>query len=182
MKTLREYMDILDEISRRDFIKGAGAAAATAAAGGAKGQFFSVPLNLDTTESDPPLPRKVKGAWNYFDKKSLTQEHFQIISRLARLLYIARMTNDEWRDSQGGRIISNGVPSKISKDAHDLLIFINDSFRDLPVAGLMNKIKKEFETMEATDPTQFKKWQEFYFKNWVEFLTAGKLLQQALTK
>lgn len=38
MKTLREYIDQLDEISRRDFLKGAGAAAVGAAAGGAKGQ------------------------------------------------------------------------------------------------------------------------------------------------
>ena len=35
MKTLREYMDKLDEISRRDFLKGAGAAAIAGAAGGA---------------------------------------------------------------------------------------------------------------------------------------------------
>jgi hypothetical protein len=35
MKTIREYIDQLDEISRRDFIKGAGAAAITGAAGGA---------------------------------------------------------------------------------------------------------------------------------------------------
>ena len=35
MKTLREYIEILDEISRRDFLKGAGAAAGLAAVGGA---------------------------------------------------------------------------------------------------------------------------------------------------
>lgn len=35
MKTLREYMDVLDEISRRDFIKGAGAAALGGAASSA---------------------------------------------------------------------------------------------------------------------------------------------------
>jgi hypothetical protein len=38
MKTLREYMDKLDEISRRDFLKGACAAAIAGAAGGAKAQ------------------------------------------------------------------------------------------------------------------------------------------------
>ena len=38
MKTLREYIDQLDEISRRDFLKGAGATAGLAAMGGAKGQ------------------------------------------------------------------------------------------------------------------------------------------------
>ena len=36
MKTLREYIDQLDEISRRDVLKGAGAAAAGAASSGAK--------------------------------------------------------------------------------------------------------------------------------------------------
>jgi len=35
MKTLREYIDQLDEINRRDFLKGAGAAAGLAATGGA---------------------------------------------------------------------------------------------------------------------------------------------------
>ena len=38
MKTLREYIDQLDEISRRDFLKGAGAAAVAAAAGSAIAQ------------------------------------------------------------------------------------------------------------------------------------------------
>ena len=36
MKTLREYWDQLDEISRRDFLKGAGATAGLAATSGAK--------------------------------------------------------------------------------------------------------------------------------------------------
>jgi hypothetical protein len=36
MKTLREYIDQLDEISRRDFLKGAGATAGLAAMGAAK--------------------------------------------------------------------------------------------------------------------------------------------------
>lgn len=36
MKTLREYIDQLDEISRRDFLKGAGAAAGLAAVGSPK--------------------------------------------------------------------------------------------------------------------------------------------------
>ena len=38
MKTLREYIDILDEISRRDFLKGAGAAAVGAMGSGAAAQ------------------------------------------------------------------------------------------------------------------------------------------------
>jgi hypothetical protein len=38
MKTLREYIDQLDEISRRDFLKGAGATAGLAAVGAPKAQ------------------------------------------------------------------------------------------------------------------------------------------------
>jgi hypothetical protein len=39
MKTIREYIDQLDEINRRDFIKGAGAAAGLAAMGQAKADW-----------------------------------------------------------------------------------------------------------------------------------------------
>jgi hypothetical protein len=49
MKTLREYIEILDEISRRDFIKGAGATAGLAAIG-APGQAKASDYRL--TESD----------------------------------------------------------------------------------------------------------------------------------
>ena len=43
MKTLREYIDQLDEISRRDFLKGVGAAAVAGAAGDTKAGWFSSP-------------------------------------------------------------------------------------------------------------------------------------------
>lgn len=39
MKTLREYIEILDEISRRDFLKGVGATAGLAATGAAKADW-----------------------------------------------------------------------------------------------------------------------------------------------
>jgi TonB family protein len=39
MKTLREYIEILDEISRRDFLKGAGAALGSVVLGAPKGAF-----------------------------------------------------------------------------------------------------------------------------------------------
>jgi hypothetical protein len=185
MKTLREYLDQLDEISRRDFLKGAGATAGLAAVGqptDAKGQvFFTVP-GVFNVDSDPPLPRKIKGAWNYFKKDSLTQDDIQTISRLVRLMYIAKMSGDDYRDSQGGRLLSGGVPSKIYQDAYELLVFINDSFTNLPIGNVLNTVKKQFEDMQRNDPAQFKKWQEFYFKNWMETIVAGNLLKQALTK
>lgn len=43
MKTIREYIDQLDEINRRDFIKGAGAAAGLAAMGQAKANWQRQP-------------------------------------------------------------------------------------------------------------------------------------------
>jgi hypothetical protein len=46
MKTLREYLDQLDEISRRDFLKGAGATAGLAAMGAPKD------ANAQSTEQD----------------------------------------------------------------------------------------------------------------------------------
>ncbi len=56
MKTLREYLDQLDEISRRDFLKGAGATAGLAAVGGlpnlAKANTPAAPKVLANT----PLP------------------------------------------------------------------------------------------------------------------------------
>ena len=183
MKTLREYIDILDEISRRDFLKGAGAAGAALAApkAAASQTFFTVPVafNVDT---DPPLPRKIKAAWNYFDRKSLSEDSIKTISRLVRLMYVSRMTPDDYRDSQGGRIISNGRPSAIYEKAYDLLVYINDSFKDLPVGNVMNTARKQFEEMQKSNPAEFQKWQEFYFKNWIEFIAAGTMLKQALTK
>ena len=51
MKTLREYIDQLDEISRRDFLKGAGAAAVAGAAGYKVGQDSSNNKNPYTVDS-----------------------------------------------------------------------------------------------------------------------------------
>lgn len=48
MKTIREYIDQLDEISRRDFLKGAGAAAGLAAMGAA-----------GVAKADEPLPHEL---------------------------------------------------------------------------------------------------------------------------
>jgi hypothetical protein len=47
MKTLREYIEILDEISRRDFLKGAGATAGLAAMGGANAAPFKHTTSKD---------------------------------------------------------------------------------------------------------------------------------------
>jgi hypothetical protein len=52
----------------------------------------------------------------------------------------------------------------------------------LPIGNVLNTVKKQFEDMQRNDSEQFKKWQEFYFKNWMEIILAGNMLKQALTK
>jgi TolA protein len=66
MKTLREYIDRLDEISRRDFLKGAGATAGLAAMGAAKGQ--ETPGLYGTVDREEQLARlrataAAEGGW-----------------------------------------------------------------------------------------------------------------------
>jgi colicin import membrane protein len=56
MKTLREYIDQLDEISRRDFLKGAGATAGLAAMGNVKGQVTPAPSNYAEKVQNKILP------------------------------------------------------------------------------------------------------------------------------
>jgi glycerol-3-phosphate cytidylyltransferase-like family protein len=170
----------LEEIDRRGFLKGAGAAAVAGAAGkaNAKGLWATIPVY---TDSDPPLPRTVKMAWNYFSPDVLTQDDKNNIVKLINLLYFAKMAPEEWRDSQNGRIIGNITPSQIYKKCHELLIFINDSFSNLDFAKVMNGQKDKLENLYKNDPDQFKKLQEFFFKNWETTVLYGNLLKRKLT-
>jgi hypothetical protein len=63
MKTLREYIDQLDEISRRDFLKGAGATAGLAALG---------------------APKTAKAEYSSY---SMTDEDFEYIVALCAMMY-----------------------------------------------------------------------------------------------
>lgn len=188
MKTLREYIDQLDEISRRDFLKGAGAAAAGAVVGqpqNAKAAPMGWAVSLSpamTDVSDPPInsKRKVKLATKYYDPKSLPEEQKKHISDLINLLYVARMTPDDYRDSQGGRVISGGVPSRIYQNAYDLLIFINDSFMTLNIAKAMNQSKAALEKIQKEDPARWQAIQQSVLNRWLETIGAGNALKQAL--
>jgi hypothetical protein len=62
MKTLREYIDQLDEISRRDFIKGAGATAGLAAMGAPTKAQAIEPLKLEIDDL-----RRVSTAMSVFE-------------------------------------------------------------------------------------------------------------------
>jgi hypothetical protein len=170
----------LEEVDRRGFLKGMGAAAVAGTAGkaNAKGLWATIPVY---TDSDPPLPRTVKMAWNYYSPDVLTQDDKNNIVKLINLLYFAKMAPEEWRDSQNGRIIGNITPSQIYKKCHELLIFINDSFSNLDFAKVMNGQKDKLENLYKNDPDQFKKLQEFFFKNWETTVLYGNLLKRKLT-
>jgi hypothetical protein len=171
-----------EDITRRGFLQGAGAAAA-GAAGGAKAGGIGLGTIIPVyTDSDPPLPRTVKMVWNYFSPDVLTQDDKNNIVKLINLLYFAKMAPEEWRDSQNGRIIGNATPSQIYKQCHELLIFINDAFANLDFPKVMNGQKDKLENLYKNDPAQFKKLQEFFFSKWETTVLIGNLLKRKLTK
>ena len=171
-----------EDLTRRGFLKGAGAAAATAAAGNAKAvpfvTSFQVPVHYDT---DPPLPRKIKPAWKYLKSEQLPEDDKKHIVQLIRLMYLAKMAPEDWRDSQNGRIIGNVLPSYIFKQVYDLLVVINDSFMDLATGKVMIDAKSKLENLAQSNPEQFKKLQEYYFSKWETMVLMGKMLEQKLT-
>lgn len=67
MKTLREYIDILDEINRRDFLRGAGAAAVAGAAAGLPkiAQAQTPPQDIDRQIRD--LEDQLRGLYRMRD-------------------------------------------------------------------------------------------------------------------
>jgi colicin import membrane protein len=83
MKTLREYIDQLDEISRRDFLKGAGAAAGLAAIGkaGAQGNDWEYSRNALGSPKLGPSKQQVNvdGIW-----KNIEDVDRETLSRIYR--------------------------------------------------------------------------------------------------
>lgn len=85
MKTLREYIDQLDEISRRDFLKGAGAAALAGAAGYAAHKDVSQDQYVD------PLYRLVGRLSEYytsgvFSANELRGSEYQDVANWIRIV------------------------------------------------------------------------------------------------
>jgi len=177
--------DSLEEIDRRGFLKGMGAAAAGAAGSAKAGVLGFGAIVPVYTDSDPPLPRKVKGAWNYFDPDGLTNDDKNNIVKLINLLYFSRMASEDWRDSQNRKITGiatpNVTPSEIYKKCYDLLIFINDSFLNLDFGKVMNEQKSKIEDLYKNNPEQFKKLQEFFFSKWETTVLIGNVLKRKLT-
>jgi hypothetical protein len=95
MKTLREYIDQLDEISRRDFLKGAGAALGAAALGGAG----DANATIDN--------------WDYH--KSLTPNQASIIVSLVQAYWAAKHWN-QWVPFWKGKPFSDTKPENWSEE------------------------------------------------------------------
>lgn len=107
MKTLREYMDQLDEISRRDFLKGAGAAAVAGATGGAKAQWVKDPDYKD------PMDDVVYRSWSNRSTNGLATLQF---NQNARQLHL-KHNNGRWLPQSqwpSGRIrVDNNPPIEV---------------------------------------------------------------------
>ena len=94
MKTLREYLDQLDEIDRRGFLKGMGAAAVAGAAGGAKAQ-----VGGGENESEWAAKRATDVWARYVrDNQTATEWLYKTIQRRAMQFYHQGGN----RDFQGG--------------------------------------------------------------------------------
>lgn len=120
MKTLREYIDQLDEISRRDFLKGTGA------------------VTLGTVLSSIPIPRT-------FAASNFSKEEGQVIAAVLSMVYFAAIGEGDTQDAAMARSIINdlaevqGVP-KAYNDA-----FIFDIFERMSDTEPQNyKILKQF--------------------------------------
>jgi hypothetical protein len=75
MKTLREMMDQIDEISRRDFLKGAGATAVAGATGGANAEQLNIEPLMTSTDGSVSIvfvsrPSKGIDGWLALKKRN----------------------------------------------------------------------------------------------------------------
>ena len=92
MKTLREYIDQLDEISRRGFLQGAGAAAVAGAVGGAK---------------DVKAQERLKIAVEVGELDTSTKQFEPVMPQQARnFVYLSDSSHFvlQWINSQGNKI------------------------------------------------------------------------------
>jgi hypothetical protein len=135
MKTLREYIDQLDEISRRDFLKGAGATAGLAATDAIAAPFIHG-QNVD------PMTNKVQGSRS------------TVVSNdgLARL-YIQWNSGDTgvWLELNQGRLgydsVAGGFP----------LQNVRIKLGSGPVENTYGTIGKDFKSMQIGSPNESKK-------------------------
>lgn len=173
MNSIRETLNQLDEITRRDLLKGAGAAAAGAAtskAGAGVGMYPPVPIY---TPSDPPLKRTAKTIWQYKGRYTdLTQDDLRSIVNAIYVLYLAKMSSDYSGPIQGDSTIQNVYDS-----AYTLLNDINDDYLDVDIGKSMNNIKQNLETTKSSDPNKFNSLQQNVLSNWHNLLGGARKLR-----
>ena len=124
----------LDEINRRGFLKGLGAAAtgaasAPASAGG--GLIYGAPIPIHT-ESDPPLKRTIKLIWNYKGRyESLTDSDKKQIEALIRKEikdFMGSNTIKQYEDKLIDLISKELKRGKLENDTKDIVIKIFREF------------------------------------------------------
>jgi hypothetical protein len=127
MKTLREYIDQLDEISRRDFLKGAGAAAGAAALGApkdAKADWERLPSITDKM-TDEVTNRFI----NVSNDGTATLRYFHTAgSQFQDRTLTLKRNNGAWRQPPGSRGIVYGRLRVDNLPAFDIsFVWMEDS-------------------------------------------------------
>jgi hypothetical protein len=152
MKTLREYIDQLDEISRRDFLKGAGATAGLAAMGApkdAKADWFSgaykdnltgqsMPFMNNFSQENPNIQLSMRN-WSNLGGNVLVMLGFPKVSLTGNVVSFGNMEGIK-------TTFSAMVGDKVFRGLDGILIPSNDSTMFL--LGVQNKFNRQlFQTI-----------------------------------
>jgi hypothetical protein len=151
----------LEEIDRRGFLKGLGAAAAAGTASQASaGLPLFVPVP-NPTQSDPPLKLSLRLPWKH-KHENLTKEDQKIIANLIHILYLARMAEQQ----------------DLYQLAYTTISEINDAFADVDIGKSMNFIKKRLENAQTANPNQFDQLSKYFLNPSVydKIIASGKKL------
>jgi hypothetical protein len=171
MKTLREYIDQLDEISRRDFLKGAGATAGLAAMGASK----------DAEASDTMIPGESNDVRSalilyYMCKKGFADsgicaalqnsisKYFKAYPRKRDMVnfnyrYLFDKFQKELTDqgeqafkSKYNPYFNNGFQKEIIEKLNSYMEFSGTPPTDTQLAGVRNSMMREEEVDETATP------------------------------
>ena len=149
MKTLREYLDQLDEISRRDFLKTAGGAALAAAMPmQALGQILLHPATGRGHE-DPPLEKipALTPRWEWpAQVTDLTKADQQNIVTLINILYLAREAGER----------------AIAQQALSLLNGLNRTYLGINLPGAMIETQRQIQSIQAQAPEKIRGAQQYF--------------------
>lgn len=152
MKPIREYINQLDEISRRDFLKGAGVATGLVATGGAQaGGLFKSPFVVSSgiPNTDPGIVKSNPFKSNA-DRSLLTDADFQEITKLIYIMYLAMTEN-----------------GKNDPDFREAFFTLKDFYQvyEYPIHSTMTTIKSRVEGWKQNEPERYQRFYQNFITN-----------------